>query len=197
MYLLAINLKVAWSIRRQRRRVGDWWRKWSTQLQFKTYFRHSSTSSFKRAFTPDYQQYCWGRDFILLLPQALCCPDQMLVVMMLSRHRVLSSRTFRPRAPYVVPDVWGTLLGNSRGLFKSVALAIRWKSYRPHLCIDEWNRPTPVCKRLSQIQAVRGKFNLTGLVLFIDMKHGAWMYAFWYAVLSVIRSLRSLRSKDA
>ena len=28
---------------------------------------------------------------------------------------------------------------------------------RPHLCMDEWNRPTPVRRRLSLTQATRGK----------------------------------------
>ena len=35
---------------------------------------------------------------------------------------------------------------------------------RPHLCMDEWNRPTPVCKRLSLTQDARGKHIPTGLV---------------------------------
>ena len=39
----------------------------------------------------------------------LYCPGQMLAVIVLSQHRVLSSRTVRPRAPSF-PDVWGTLL---------------------------------------------------------------------------------------
>ena len=32
-------------------------------------------------------------------PKLLYCPDQMLAVMVLSQHRVLSSKTVRPRAP--------------------------------------------------------------------------------------------------
>ena len=35
---------------------------------------------------------------------------------------------------------------------------------RPHLCMDEWNRPTPVCRRLSLTQAARGKPIPTGMV---------------------------------
>ena len=41
----------------------------------------------------------WGRGFILLLPQIAALPDQMLVVVLLSQHRVSSSKTVRPRAP--------------------------------------------------------------------------------------------------
>ena len=36
---------------------------------------------------------------------------------------------------------------------------------RPHLYMDEWNRPTPVHRRLSLIQAARGKPIPTGLAL--------------------------------
>ena len=34
---------------------------------------------------------------------------------------------------------------------------------RPHLCMDEWNRPTPVRRRLSLTQAARDKPIPTGL----------------------------------
>ena len=36
---------------------------------------------------------------------------------------------------------------------------------RPHLCMDEWNLPTPVRRRLSLTQAARGKPIPTGLTL--------------------------------
>ena len=36
---------------------------------------------------------------------------------------------------------------------------------RPHLCMDEWNRPTPVRRRLSLTQAAHGKPIPTGLAL--------------------------------
>ena len=34
---------------------------------------------------------------------------------------------------------------------------------RPHFCMDEWNRPTPVRRRLSLTQVARGKLIPTGL----------------------------------
>ena len=40
----------------------------------------------------------WGQGFILLLPQAAVLPDQMLAVMMLSQHQVLSYKNVRRRA---------------------------------------------------------------------------------------------------
>ena len=41
---------------------------------------------------------------------------------------------------------------------------------RPHLCINKWNRPTPVRKRLSLTQAVWGKLIPTVLALVLSMK---------------------------
>ena len=41
---------------------------------------------------------------------------------------------------------------------------------KPHLCMDEWNLPTPVRRRLSLTQAVRSKLIPIGLVLVLGMK---------------------------
>ena len=41
---------------------------------------------------------------------------------------------------------------------------------RPHLCMDEWNRPTSVRMRLSLTQAIRGKLIPTDLALILSMK---------------------------
>ena len=45
---------------------------------------------------------------------------------------------------------------------------------RPHLYMDERNRPTPVLKRLSLTQAAREKPIPTGLYQPWAQKHGAW-----------------------
>ena len=42
----------------------------------------------------------WAREFILLLPQALYCPDQMLAAMLLSQNRVSLFKTLRLCAPF-------------------------------------------------------------------------------------------------
>ena len=67
----------------------------------------------------------------------LHCPDQMLVL--LSQHRVLSSKTVRARAP-CGGRYMGTLLG--RGLpfvqLRSI-LNLMIEGARPHLCMNEWN----------------------------------------------------------
>ena len=52
-------------------------------------------SLFGRASLQVRQKQDWGQRFILLLPQA-----QMLAVIMLSHHQVLSSKTVRPYALY-------------------------------------------------------------------------------------------------
>ena len=41
---------------------------------------------------------------------------------------------------------------------------------RPHLCMDKWNHPTPVCRQLSLTPAVWGKPIPTGLVLVLGIK---------------------------
>ena len=42
----------------------------------------------------------WGGGFILILLRLQYDPDQIVAVMVLSQHWVLSYRTIRPRAPY-------------------------------------------------------------------------------------------------
>ena len=86
----------------------------------------------------------------------------MLAVMLLNQHRVSSSKTVRPRAPCGAPyirhavRIWSAVCSEKpHSQFGEGA--------RPHLCMDEWNRPTPVCKRLSLTQAARGKPIPTGL----------------------------------
>ena len=97
-------------------------------------------------------------------PRLLHCLDQMLAVMLLSQHRVSSSKTVRPRAPcgarcmrHIV-STWSAVCSEApHSQFGEGA--------RPHLCMDEWNRPTPVRRRLSLTQAARGKPIPTGLTL--------------------------------
>ena len=95
-------------------------------------------------------------------PRLLHCPNQMLAVMLLSQHRVSSSKTVRPRAPcgarYIEHAVstWSAVCSEApHSQFGEGA--------RPHLCMDEWNRPTPVRRRLSLTQAARRKPIPTGL----------------------------------
>ena len=85
-------------------------------------------------------------------PRLLHCLDQMLAVMLLSQHRVSSSKTIRPRAPCGARCV-GHIVGTWSVVCSEAPHSQFGEGVRPHLCMDKWNRPTPVCRRLSLTQA--------------------------------------------
>ena len=97
-------------------------------------------------------------------PRLLHCLDQILAVMLLSQHRVSSSKTVRPRAP-----CGARCIGHAVSTWSAVCSEAPHSQFgegvRPHLCMDEWNRPTPVRTQLSLTQAARGKPIPTGLAL--------------------------------
>ena len=76
----------------------------------------------------------------------------MLAVVLLSRHRVLSSKTIRPRAP-----CGARCIGHAVNTWSAVCSEVPHSQFGegaiPHLCMDEWNCPTPVRRRLSLTQA--------------------------------------------
>ena len=101
----------------------------------------------------------------------LHCLNQMLAVMLLSQHQVLSSKTVRPRAP------WGArCIGHAVSTWSAVCSEAPHLQFgegaRPHLCMDKWNRSTPVRRQLSLTQAARVKPIPTGLA----QKHEAWKH---------------------
>ena len=102
-------------------------------------------------------------------PRLLCCPDQMLAVMMFSQHRVSSSKIVRPRAP-----CGSRCMGHAIRTWSAVCLEAPHSQFgegvRPHLCMDEWNRPTPVLRRLSLTQPVWDKLIPTSLALALCIK---------------------------
>ena len=93
----------------------------------------------------------------------------MLAVMMLSRHRVSSSKTVRPRA-----SCGAQCMGSVIRMWSAVCSGAPHSQFgegaRPYLCIDECNHPTPVRRRLSLTQAVRSKLIPTGLALILCME---------------------------
>ena len=89
-------------------------------------------------------------------PRLLHCLDQMLAVMSLSQHRVSSSKTVRPRAPCGALCI-GHIVSTWSAVCSEAPHSQFDEGARPHLCMDEWNRPTPVSRRLSLTQAARGK----------------------------------------
>ena len=95
-------------------------------------------------------------------PRLLHCLNQMLGVMLLSQHRVLSASIARPRAPCGAQCIGHTV--RTWSAVCSEAPHSRFgEGARPHLCMDEWNCPTPVFRRLSLTQAAQGKPIPTGL----------------------------------
>ena len=108
-------------------------------------------------------------------PRLLYCLDQMLAVMLLSQHRLSSSKTVRPRAP-----CGARCIGHAVSTWSAVCSEAPHSQFsegaRPHLCMDEWNRPTPVRRRLSLTQAAWGKPIPTGLAHSWAQKHRAWKH---------------------
>ena len=86
----------------------------------------------------------------------------MLAVVLLSQHRVSSSKTVRPSVPS-----GDRCIGHAVRAWSAVCSEVPHSQFgegaRPHLCMDKWNRPTPVRRRLSLTQAARGKPIPTGL----------------------------------
>ena len=93
----------------------------------------------------------------------------MLAVILFSQHRVTSSKTVRPRAP-----CGAQCMGHAIRRWSAVCSAVPHSQFgkgaKSHLCMDEWNSPTPVCRRLSLTQAVRGKLIPKGLALVLGIK---------------------------
>ena len=71
------------------------------------------------------------------------CPDQMLAVVLLSQHRVLSFKTVRPRTPCGAQSI-GHAVSTWSAVCSEAPHSQFGEGARPHLCMDEWNRPTPV-----------------------------------------------------
>ena len=108
-------------------------------------------------------------------PRLLHCLNQMLAVVLLSQHRVSSSKTVKPRAP-----CGARCIGHAVSTWSAVCSEATPSQFgegtRPHLCMDKWNRPTPVRRRLNLTQAARGKPIPTGLARPQAQKHGAWKH---------------------
>ena len=100
--------------------------------------------------------------FILLLPQTAVLPES-----------VAGSGVIKPASSFVIQNRQTSCFLGARCIGHAVRT---WsaacseaphsqfgKGARPHLCMDEWNRPTPVRRRSSLNQATRGKPIPTGL----------------------------------
>ena len=119
-------------------------------------------------------------------PRMLYCLNQMLALMLLSQYQVSSSKTVRPRAPCGARCI-GYAVSTWSAVCSEAPHSQFGEGARPHLCMDEWNRPTPVRSRLSLTQAARGKPIPTGLALVSGQKYGAWKH--FYSILVSICNL--------
>ena len=123
----------------------------------------SSSSSFEGYPLQVRHKQDWGRGFILLLPQTAALPGSDA-----------GNDVIKPASSFVIQNrqtacsMWCPMY-RARCTWSAVCSEAPHSQFgegaRPHLCMDEWNRPTPVRRRLSLTQAARGKPITTGLAL--------------------------------
>ena len=111
----------------------------------------------------------WGRGFILLLPQAAVLPGSDA-----------GSDVVEPASSFVIQNrqtsapCGAQCMGHAVKTWSAVCSAVPHSQFgegaRPHLCMDEWNRPTSVLKRLSLTESARDKSIPTGLAPVPDTK---------------------------
>ena len=77
-----------------------------------------------------------ARGLSFYYPRLLYCLNQMLAVMLLSQHRVSSSKTVRPRAP-----CGARCIGHAVSTWSAVCSEVPYSQFgegvRPHLCMDQ------------------------------------------------------------
>ena len=109
-------------------------------------------------------------------PRLLHCLNQILAVVLLSQHRVLSSKTVRPRSPCDA-----RCIGHAVSTWSAVCSEAPHSQFgegtTPHLCMVEWNPPILVRRRLSLTQAARSKPIPTGLAPISGTK--VWSLEAW------------------
>ena len=127
-------------------------------------------------------------------PRLLHYLDQILAVVILSQHQVSSSKTVKPCAPCGARCI-GHAVKTWSAVCSEAPHSQFVKGARPHLCMDEWNRPTPVRRRLSLTQAARGKPISTGLAPVSGTK--AWSLEAFSTIIRVPFVICLFRSVDA
>ena len=127
-------------------------------------FMVSSSSSFEWHPLQVRHKQDWDRGFILLLPQTAALPGSDA-----------GSGVINPASSFVIQNrqtscsMWCLMycIGHAVSTWSAVCSKALHSQFgeeaRPHLCMDEWNRPTSVRRRLSLTQAARGKSIPTGL----------------------------------
>ena len=98
----------------------------------------------------------WVRRFFRLLPQAAVLPVSDAGSDVVKPASSFIIQTVRPRAPCGARCIRHTVKTWS-AICSETPHSQFGEGARPHLCMDEWNRSTPVLRRLSLNQAARGK----------------------------------------
>ena len=132
-----------------------------------------SSSSFEEHPLPVRPNRTGAEGLSFYYTRLLNCLNQMLAVVLLSQHRVSSSKTVRPSAP-----CGARCIGHAASTWSAVCSEAPHSQLgegaRSHFCMDEWKHPKPVRRRLSLTQAARGKPIPTGLApVSGTKKHGA------------------------
>ena len=117
-------------------------------------YTKSSSSSFKGYPLQVRHKQDWSRGCILLLPKDAAVPESDA-----------GSDVIKPASSFVIQNRQPCAPCGAREHAVSTWSAVCSEAphsqfgegARPHLCMDEWNRPTPVRRRLSLTQAARGK----------------------------------------
>ena len=115
----------------------------------------SSSSSLKGIHSRSDTNRTGAEGLFFYYPRLLHRLNQMLAVMLLSQHRVSSSKTVRPRTPCGARCI-GHAVSTWYEVLSEAAHSQFGEGARPHLYMDESNRPTPVRRRLSLTQAAWG-----------------------------------------
>ena len=113
-----------------------------------TFLAYSSLSFGRTSYSRSDTNRTGAEGLFFYYPRLLYCPDQMLAVMLLSQHRVSSSKTVRSRAPCGARCI-GHAIRTWSGVCSKGPHSRFGEGARPHLCMDKWNRPTRVRRRLS------------------------------------------------
>ena len=115
--------------------------------------------------------------------------------MLLSQHRVSSSKIVRSRAPF-----GARYMGHTIKTWSPVCSKVPHSQFgegaRLYLCMDKWNRRQQSAGGLglALTQAVRGKLIPTGLALVFDIK--TWSLKYFHSIPFMIFPLRSADAKS-
>ena len=135
----------------------------------------SSLLSFEEVGTPGQTKTGMGPRVYPFIPQTAVLPESDA-----------GSAVIKPASSFVIQNrqtscsMWCRCTGHAVSTWSAVCSDAPHSQLdegaKPHLCMDEWNRPTPVRRRLSLTQAARGKPSQQAWHRSRAQKHGAWKH---------------------